>query len=173
MNIEAFIMQKFREIDAKARNMFPAYAEKPVPNVSFYVKGTTGGLAYRHTWEVRFNTHVAAQAPEAFIDTISHEIAHMVDFAIRGRSGHDSFWKVLHRKLGGSGSRCALYSREVTPMRTRAKNEYLYRNANGGECWVGPRYHSAMQTGKITGVVTKSGGQFFRSDWTGQRRTLR
>lgn len=39
-------------------------------------------------------------------ETVSHEMAHIVDFAIRGRSNHDLHWKQLHMFLGGKAARC-------------------------------------------------------------------
>jgi hypothetical protein len=51
---------------------------------------------------------------EEVFDTVSHEFAHCVDFVIRGfhyingkrrrRGFHDSFWKLIHIAMGGSGN---------------------------------------------------------------------
>ena len=171
MSIEATIMGYFHEYDAKARAKYPAYAARPVPKVTFFAKGNTNGLAKYDDWEVRFNTHNASQVPEEFRNTVSHEIAHMVDYALRGRSGHDRIWKVIHRSLGGTGTRCSQYG--ITVKRGRVKNEYLYRNAAGAECWVGPKHHAAMMRGTSAGVKNGAGHIFYPTDWTRQRRTLR
>jgi hypothetical protein len=52
-------------------------------------------------------------AKEEVFDTVSHEVAHCVDFVIRGykfvSSGaarkryHDEFWREIHLAMGGSG----------------------------------------------------------------------
>ncbi len=170
MNIEATIADIFREYDAKARALYPAYAGRPVPALTFYTKGTTAGLAKHSAWEVSINTYVAAQSLEVLHNTVSHEIAHMVDFALRMRSGHDRVWKAIHRSLGGNAKRTAS---NVTVQRGRAKNEYLYRNAAGAEFWVGPKYHAKMMKGIASGVKTKSGQIFLATDWTRQRRTIK
>ncbi|BBA65193.1 SprT-like protein [Xanthomonas phage XacN1] len=170
MSIEATIMGYFHEYDAKARALYPAYAARPVPKVSFFAKGRMNGWAKQGSWEVQFNTHNASQVPEEFRNTVSHEIAHMVDYALRGRSGHDRIWKAIHRSLGGTGTRCSQYG--ITVKRGRVKNEYLYRNANGAETWAGPKHHAAMQRCSIAGIRNRSGQVFNRNDWTGQRRTI-
>lgn len=171
MSIEATITDIFREYDAKARALYPAYAARPVPRLTFYTKGRTAGLAKHGHWEVAINSHVAAQSLDALRNTVSHEVAHMVDFALRLRSGHDRVWKMIHRSLGGDGARCA--QGNLVPIRARAKNEYLYRNAAGAECWVGPKHHAAMMRGTSAGVKNGSGQVFYPTDWTRQRRTVR
>jgi predicted SprT family Zn-dependent metalloprotease len=44
-------------------------------------------------------------------DTLSHELAHCLDFVIRGYwrgtedSFHDDFWSFLHKRMGGNGKK--------------------------------------------------------------------
>ena len=35
-----------------------------------------------------------------------HELAHCLDYMIRGRSAHDAFWRSIAIELGCSGERC-------------------------------------------------------------------
>ena len=47
------------------------------------------------------------EADEVF-DTVSHELAHCVDFVIRGyisreKPYHDKFWSTIHKAMGGCG----------------------------------------------------------------------
>lgn len=171
MSIEATIMGYFREYDALARAKYPSYAAKPIPKVTFFTKGRTNGWAKQKAWEVSFNTHVASQTPDDFRNTVSHEIAHMVDYAMRGRSGHDRIWKVIHRSLGGTGTRCSQYGSAVKPIAGRVTNWYLYRNANGAEIWVGPRHHASMRRDCNFFVRhTTTGQRFTSTDWTGQSK---
>jgi predicted SprT family Zn-dependent metalloprotease len=129
-------------------------------------------LACGGDWEIRLNVYIAAQCPDEFRNTVSHEIAHMVDFAMRGRSAHDRIWKVIHRSLGGNGARCSAYT--GNHIRIRAKNEYLYRNYAGAETWCGPKHHAALHRGDIAAIRNKlSGHRFIASDWTGESRILR
>lgn len=41
-----------------------------------------------------------------FEDTIRHEIAHALDFEIRGTSNHDKVWKMIARQVLSNGERC-------------------------------------------------------------------
>ena len=43
-------------------------------------------------------------SPEKYEDTLRHEVAHLVDFAIRGKTNHDSWWKGIARKMGANPS---------------------------------------------------------------------
>lgn len=172
-NINNTVLALFLKYDAMARVKYPAYASKPVPKLSLYIKGRTAGTACKSKWEVRINTHVGAQNLEMLDDTVSHEIAHMVDFAIRGKTGHDRLWKIIHRSLGGNGKRCYNAAEEnVSIIKGRVTNEYLYRNpTNGHEYWFGPRYHNGLQRGKYIYLShSVTGTRFYRVDYTGQTR---
>jgi hypothetical protein len=54
---------------------------------------------------------VVLNPPNEVYDTISHELAHCLDFVIRGCYGrseidyHDEFWSFLHKRMGGNGKR--------------------------------------------------------------------
>lgn len=171
--IEQKLTERFRHFDALARTMFPEYARMPVPRLLFFTKGRANGCAHamhskKHAWTVRLNSFVAAQTPDAFDNTVSHEIAHMVDYARRGRSGHDRIWKAIHRALGGTGARCSQYGSEIKRVAGRVTNWYLYRNASGAEILVGPKHHAALRSGKYTHLSnTKTRQRFTLSDWTG------
>lgn len=168
-NIESQLTDMFHKYDAMARAMYPAYAAKPVPSLAFFTKGRMNGWARQIAWRIELNTHVATQLPEAFENTVSHEIAHMVDYAIRGRSGHDRSWKAIHRSLGGTGKRCTQYT-GATRIAGRVTNQYLYRNAAGAEIWVGPRHHASLIRGKYTYIQDAKGNKVSRTDWTGISR---
>lgn len=44
-----------------------------------------------------------------WIDTILHEIAHAIDYSIRGESNHDAHWVRIAKEIGCSGERCGTY----------------------------------------------------------------
>lgn len=50
---------------------------------------------------------VVISSPKEVYDTLSHELAHCLDFKIRGYYGrdefHDEFWSFLHKRMGGDG----------------------------------------------------------------------
>ncbi len=159
----------FDKYDAKARELWPSYARRPKPELLFYVKGRTAGLADPNMWAVKINTHVAAQNMEAAENTVSHEVAHMVDFACRGKSNHDRHWRAIHRILGGNGERCSNYG-NITVQPGRNTNWYLYRNPDGIEVWVGPKHHASMVKKSGYRLRDRHGNRFNASDFTGESR---
>jgi predicted SprT family Zn-dependent metalloprotease len=56
-------------------------------------------------------------------NTVSHEVAHVVDYFIRGDSGHDYFWQNLHHLAGGTGEQFHKY--DVTGLRNNVKRIIL------------------------------------------------
>lgn len=46
------------------------------------------------------------------MNTITHEIAHAIDFEQRGTSDHSFIWAKIHKDLGGDGERCFTESKE-------------------------------------------------------------
>lgn len=48
----------------------------------------------------------ARQTVEERYNTVSHELAHAVEFYVTNNSNHGSQWKTLHRAMGGSAERC-------------------------------------------------------------------
>lgn len=49
-------------------------------------------------------THKIARYNKAHIyEIVSHELAHCIDFLIRGDSFHDEPWREIHRLMGGTG----------------------------------------------------------------------
>lgn len=58
---------------------------------------------YLSQWVI-LNSH---EPMETWIDTMLHEIAHAIDFSIRGRSSHDWRWRSIALAIGCNGERCA------------------------------------------------------------------
>lgn len=172
MNIQTQIRDEFVRVDALARSLFPAYARMSVPKLTFYIKGRAAGWANYGKWEVSINTYIAAQDIAEMKDTVSHEIAHIVAFAVYGERGHGARWKMVHRMLGGNGKRC-YDSKDIKVIPGRRTNWYLYRCPNGGgETWVGPRHHGGLQRGKYGALTNnKTGVRILAEHFTGQSKT--
>jgi predicted SprT family Zn-dependent metalloprotease len=79
-----------------------------------------------------------ASEQEQFQD-VSHELAHLLDYAIRGKSGHDEPWKNLHLLMGGDASRCHQY--DVTGLQNKVKR-FLLTDTKEKKEWMisGQRY---------------------------------
>ena len=52
---------------------------------------------------------------EVISDTIRHEIAHAIDYEIRGETGHGPKWKKLAKKCGANPERTTDLPEEVSP----------------------------------------------------------
>lgn len=53
--------------------------------------------------DLKFSTCLINKPPRILYETVSHEIAHGIDYLMRGDSFHDEPWRKIHRMLGGSG----------------------------------------------------------------------
>lgn len=63
------------------------------------------GLSELYYIVLAVNTRVLQWAkPQDNFDTVSHELAHCLDFVLRGDSFHDEYWRELTIAMGGSGS---------------------------------------------------------------------
>lgn len=59
---------------------------------------------------------------EEAINTLTHEIAHAIDFEYRGKSNHDLVWKRIHNSIGGTGERCYKANESVKEIQKRTYN---------------------------------------------------
>lgn len=94
-----------------------------VPPVEFTTRGKCAGKAYS-IGKLQFNTVIAQNATEAgqdFNNTVSHEVAHLVQFKLYPRSKpHGVEFKRIHRMLGGTGDTYHRYSVQgVTGLRKK------------------------------------------------------
>jgi hypothetical protein len=49
-------------------------------------------------------THKIGDYSKALIyEIVSHELAHCIDFIVRGESNHDAPWREIHQLMGGTG----------------------------------------------------------------------
>ena len=89
-----------------AKKEYPSLGNMPAPNIEFYTTGKVAGKAWRSTNQVAFNVTLARQEGERFRDTISHEVAHRVQFTLNPlcKQPHGTLFKSIHRALGGSGT---------------------------------------------------------------------
>lgn len=65
------------------------------------------GFARLSRMEIHLNREMFYRVDEKEqYDTVSHELAHLIDYKVRLTSNHDYLWRSIHRTMGGSGSRC-------------------------------------------------------------------
>lgn len=125
------ILKAVQELYTAACDIFPEYKGFPRPVVKFTTRGTSAGKAgftFRDNSNfLQFNTAIAQNAGEDFMNTISHEMAHVVSYCLyrerfmnKAIMPHGTEFKRIHRMLGGNGERCHTYNIEgVTGIQKR------------------------------------------------------
>lgn len=122
MNKKAIVEQRVNEYITKANEVFKDRLDDiriNVPPIKFSAKMTkTGGGVYARgyrngnnwiAYKVQFSVPflVGNEIEEFDAQVIKHEVAHIVDIALRGRTGHDYAFNMVHMRLFGVyPSRC-------------------------------------------------------------------
>ena len=102
----------------------------PTPEVRFDLRGKAAGqlrMAEGRAFQIRYNLALLAREPEAFLaQTIPHEVAHLVAFAIHGRGirPHGGEWQMVMRHFGAEPRRC--HSFAVEDLATRRLRRFDY-----------------------------------------------
>ncbi len=106
----------------EANRIFPL-AKLTMPTVGFFDKGGRAGTAYCTRNHLEFNTTLAVENPDTFIETIIHEIAHLVIGTCRVfrnvKQAHGPQFKYVDSMLGGRGERCHSY--DVSSVKRKNK----------------------------------------------------
>jgi len=159
---KAEFVQRVRDCLALARQKYPTFTleDKDLPIV-FYKKGHAAGKAVWTTGaETVYNIEFSVEAiglewDDMVNETIPHEVAHIVDRFIHGRSNnHNKVWKVIFRSLGGVKLK-STHNYAVTKARKTTK--ILYRATCGTEIWLTKRMHSQVQQGQVR-VIRRTDG---------------
>lgn len=102
----------------------------PPAEVRFDLRGQAAGQVRQapgRVWQVRYNAALLAREPEAFLaQTVPHECAHLVAFALFGRGvrPHGQEWHGIMRYFGADPRRC--HSFAVDDLRTRQLRRFDY-----------------------------------------------
>ncbi len=123
--------------------------DKPV-NLRFDIRGRKAGTASRDSrgnYLMRFNPEGIVKHYDEMLNTIAHEVAHLVCFwNPRLGKDHDYGWQRVALELGCTGDRC--HTMNLTPARAPKPLEYSYRCTNGKIVEIGERHHQALQSGR-------------------------
>lgn len=69
------------------------------PTLTYRLKGRTAGTANPQTWEIRINAILLMENVKHMVeDTVSHEFAHLVDYAVHGQQYGSVNWRTGRRK---------------------------------------------------------------------------
>lgn len=74
---------------------------------------------------------MARDTEEGRIDTITHELAHIIEYVIRGDSDHGYNWQRIHRALGGSAKRT--HNIDRTGLHREVKRFFMRDTKTGRE----------------------------------------
>ena len=102
----------------------------PAPEVRFDLRGQAAGQVRQapgRVWQVRYNVVLLAREPEAFLaQTVPHECAHLVAFALFGRGirPHGQEWQGIMRYFGAEPRRCHSFAVEDLPTRQLRRFDY-------------------------------------------------
>lgn len=135
---------------AEAAKMYNLPSLVTHTEIVYEVRGRVAGQAsYRGTkYKLDFNREaVLNYNDDMTVDTIPHEVAHLVCFANpRLGRNHDAGWKRVCRELGGDDSRC--HDMTLTPGKQVNRYEY-YHNATKLTINVGEKTHRKLQMGAV------------------------
>lgn len=98
--------------------------------------GQAKAMIYRNTRQVvlesltlSLSTKLLSRATKEEVnETILHELAHLIDYVIRGTSNHDAHWLFIVKALGGKGH---TYHKINTSGLGRKVTRYIYENNEG------------------------------------------
>lgn len=148
-----------------ARSLFPSFASCPCPTISFYGKGRTAGLAYGSR-ALRFNDALLAQDAAMMVNTVSHEVAHIVCAYTGLGKGHNAGWKHVHRRLGGNAQRC-FSGAGLDVQMARVQRKYEHRATCGTVINLSGTMHKRVMLGSNR-QLKATGGKLNASTFTGR-----
>jgi len=102
----------------------------PAPEVRFDLRGKAAGqvrMAPGRVWQVRYNALLLAREPDGFLaQTIPHECAHLIAFALHGRRihPHGEEWRAVMRHIGAEPRRCHSFAVDDLPTRRLRRFDY-------------------------------------------------
>lgn len=154
----------FRKFDSELRFSLTCAVED-IPIV-FVEKGSNAGRACwqrfgdRVVVNLEFNIfHIENYWDDMVEDTIPHEVAHVIDYMIRGRSNHDRKWQYIAYTLGCTGKPTHNYD-YVPARKTRV---YIYKATCGTEIKLTAVRHGKIQKKGVTYTVRSTGGSINRN----------
>jgi SprT protein len=130
----------------------------PKPSLQFRSLGNRAGIAHLGRNAISFNGDLLTHNPgQVLRDTLPHELAHLIHFAIRSqdfyrgsRLGHGRIWKAIARKLGlANPTRCFGAddaTRAALGMRQAVRHSYRCAYC-ATVVAIGPRVHAKLQRG--------------------------
>ena len=132
----------------------------PTPEVRFDLRGKAAGqvrLAQGKIWQIRYNRLLLAREPDAYlIQTVPHEVAHLVAFAIHGQRirPHGREWQVVMRHFGAEPRRCHDFA--VDDLAARRLRRFDYHCACRTHQLTSTRHHRIQAGQRYTCVACQA-----------------
>jgi len=150
----------------------------PRCSVNFTLQGTSAGQAIYSKKQLRFNRKLAIENTDYFLmQTIPHEVAHILDFHLNPRNGaprepHGNSWKkIMVEVFKIAPKRC--HKLDVTSVKkVTRKYKYICAACDGKEYLVGKTKHLAVLRGNVL-YCPKCGGRIFFDNDGQQRKSLK
>lgn len=121
--LEKIVTERVAHYVTEVNRLWPKLNYK-TPVVQYDLRGRTAGQAWGMKNLIKLNPILLHENLEDFkVNTIPHEIAHIVSFQLYGRSGagHGPNWKYVMRRMGIEPSRCHQYDTTNAKVRNVAK----------------------------------------------------
>lgn len=144
--------ERCQEVRAKVARLVAQYEARhpgqtvPQMDIRFDLRGRAAGMAGRKgmNYFMRFNRDMMLNAgwDHLIKDTVPHELAHIICFALGTDRGHGFYWRRTCIELGGNGERC--HSEAVTYAKGRT---YVYTTSTGRTVNLSETKHRRVQQG--------------------------
>lgn len=117
------------------------------PSVEFFDSSVVAGRAHYREHKVSFNTTLAGENSEAFMNTIIHEMAHLVTRMKypNVKQSHGPQFKSIFISMGGNGKRCHSY--DVSTVKREVVRTYVVYKCSCREHNITAATHKKIGTG--------------------------
>jgi SprT protein len=145
--IEEAVNKSVDETINKLQSLFPNRSIER-PKILWDLQGHTAGQAIGgHTIRLNLDLLFDKHLQDMLDQTIPHEVCHIVDAQMHGRSSHGYRWKYLMFHIGLEPDRCHDYETKAARVRKRMPRDQIYYCACGDHP-VTIILHRKMQAGK-------------------------
>jgi len=94
------------------------------PKLECTLRGRTAGNAQGLSFKININ--LIHKDYDNMVDTVKHEVAHLIEWKFSRKLSHSPRWKRYMRMIGGDPSRC--HDMEIPPARKTRRAEFMCSN---------------------------------------------
>lgn len=146
------IIEAVKNVTERARKLPKLGDAFTLPRIEFYSKSTVSGRAHYKEHKVSFNEVLARENPDKFMNTVIHEVAHLVTRKLypKAKQSHGPEFKYVMSILGGRPN--TTHSYDVKSVKREIVRPYnLYKCVCLGKVFtIVPNTHRQIEAGKKT-----------------------